>query len=79
MTSDGPEREIIDTTVSLTPTKAKSQSKAKSKWSEEELEVITETLKKYKTLALKSIRHFLSSKHSIEISEGVLGKMRREL
>jgi hypothetical protein len=55
------------------------KAKGKSKWSEEELEVVTNTLKKYKTLALKSIRHFLSSKHSIEISEGVLGKMRREL
>jgi hypothetical protein len=30
-------------------------------------------------LSLKSIRAHLSSKHEIEISEAVLGKMRKEL
>jgi DNA mismatch repair protein MutS len=79
MTSDGPEREIITAAPIATTETTAIKAKGKSKWSEEELEVVTDTLKKYKTLALKSIRHFLSSKHSIEISEGVLGKMRREL
>lgn len=74
MTSDGPEREVIIATPVET-----TKLKGKSKWSNEELEIITSILKRYKTLALKSIRHFLSSKHSIEISEGVLSKMRREL
>lgn len=77
MTSDGPEREIINTSASSS-TIIKEKSKSKSKWTDEQLEIVEETLKKYKTLALKSIRHFLSSKHSIEISEGVLGKMRKE-
>jgi DNA mismatch repair protein MutS len=76
MTSDGPEREIITITPSI---ETSVKPKGKSKWTIEELEIVTNILKRYKSLALKSIRHFLSSKHSIEISEGVLGKMRREL
>jgi DNA mismatch repair protein MutS len=75
MTSEGPERNIIITPPTISDVKLKS----KSKWTDEELEIVISILKRYKTLALKSIRHFLSSKHSIEISEGVLGKMRREL
>jgi DNA mismatch repair protein MutS len=70
MTSDGPERKIIykvDKTLK------------KSKWSDEELETIVDTLRKYSTLSLKSIRANLSAKHSIEISEAILGKMRKEL
>jgi DNA mismatch repair protein MutS len=70
-TSDGPEREIRDTSP--------SPQKKKSKWTQEEQETIVNTLKKYSTLSLKSLRAQLSSKHEIDISEAVLGKMRKEL
>lgn len=70
VTSDGPEREII---------KDGSLVKKKSKWSDEERETIVDTLRKYSTLSLKSVRAHLSSKHEIEISEAMLGKMRKEL
>ncbi len=72
MTSDGPERIIIESQ------KDEKKSK-KSKWTDEELETIVDTLRKYSTLSLKSVRAHLSSKHEIEISEGMLGKMRKEL
>jgi DNA mismatch repair protein MutS len=75
ITSDGPEREII-----VTPESPKAEKKTKkSKWSEEELETIVDTLRKYSTLSLKSIRANLSSKHEIEISEAVLRKMRQDM
>jgi DNA mismatch repair protein MutS len=85
MTSDGPVREIIkeDTeSVSSSDDRNNNSNKKqnkKSKWSEDELETIVDTLKKYSTLSLKSIRANLNSKHGIEISEAVLGKMRKEL
>lgn len=72
MTSDGPERIIIESQ------KDEKKSK-KSKWTDEELETIVDTLRKYSTLSLKSIRANLSAKHNIEISEAVLGKMRKDL
>lgn len=82
ITSDGPQREIIkdaDTTsVSSNDNQTIKKQNKKSKWSDEELETIMDTLKKYSTLSLKSIRANLSSKYGIEISEAVLGKMRRE-
>ena len=68
ITSDGPERKISKIN---TP-------KRKGKWSEEEHKIIVDTLHKYSTLSLKSIRSHLSSKHEIEISEGILGKIRKE-
>ena len=71
MTSDGPEREIIHYD--------RDEKKKKSKWSNEELETIVDTLRKYSSLSLKSIRANLSAKHNIEISEAVLGKMRKDL
>jgi predicted HNH restriction endonuclease len=76
MTSDGPERKIV-----ISPPESPKEEKKtkKSKWSEEELETIVDTLRKYSTLSLKSVRAHLSSKHEIEISEAVLGKMRKEL
>jgi hypothetical protein len=43
------------------------------------METIVDTLKKYPTLSLKSLRANLSSKHDIEISEAMLGKIRKEL
>jgi hypothetical protein len=70
LTSNGPERVIQ---------KVDSPIKKGGKWTEEELETVKSTLKKYTSLSLKSIRAQLSSKHSIEISETMLGKMRREL
>jgi len=72
ITSDGPEREIIFR-------KEEPLTKKKGKWSDEQMETIVDTLKKYSTLSLKSIRAHLSSKYEIEISEGVLGKMRKEI
>jgi hypothetical protein len=66
-TSSGPERVVQHVE---TP-------KKKGKWTEEEWETITSTLKKYSSLSLKSIRWMLSSKHEIEISEAVLGKARK--
>jgi DNA mismatch repair protein MutS len=71
ITSDGPERKIIHYD--------RDEKKKKSKWTDEEHETIMDTLRKYSTLSLKSIRANLSSKYEIEISEAVLGKIRREL
>ena len=73
VTSDGPERVIIKKEVKTTPIQKKS------KWSEEEHEIIVSTLRKYSILSLKSIEAHLSSKHDIRISVSVLGKMRKEL
>ena len=69
VTSDGPERVITVTT----------QEKKKSKWSEEDMKTVKETLEKYSSLSLKAIRALLSSKHSIEMSETVLARMKREV
>ena len=74
MTSDGPQREIVKEESSVS-----SKSQKKSKWSNEENQTIVDTLRKSSTLSLKSLRAHLSSKHEIEISEGILGKMRKEL
>lgn len=71
LTSNGPEREQITTPV--------SQVTKHSKWSEEEMTIIHETLKKFKTMTLKSIRAQLHAKHEIQISESVLGKFRKAL
>ena len=67
ITSDGPEREII-----------KNSPKRNGKWSEEEHKTIVDTLHKYSTMSLKSMRAYLSSKYEIDVSEGILGKIRRE-
>jgi hypothetical protein len=69
LTSNGPERVIQQ---------IEPQIKKKGKWTEEEIETVKSTLKKYTSLSLKMIRAHLSSKHSIEISEIMLGKMRRD-
>jgi cell shape-determining protein MreC len=68
-TSNGPQRVIQE---------VEKQVK-KSKWSDEELETVKMTLKKYSSLSLKAVRAHLSSKHSIEMSESMLGKVRKEL
>ena len=69
LTSNGPERVI----------QVVQPQMKKGKWTEEEIETVKSTLKKYTSLSLKSIRAQLSSKHSIEISEAILGKMKKEL
>jgi hypothetical protein len=74
-TSDGPER-IMEHVSSI---QAFSVQKSKSKWTEEELETIKKTLKTYSLMSLKSIRAHLHSKHEIEVSEAILGKMRKDL
>ena len=66
ITSDGPERII-----------SKSNKLKSSKWSEEETKIIMDTLEKYSKLSLKALRAHLSSKHEIEISEGMLSKFRK--
>ena len=66
ITSDGPERII-----------SKSNKLKSSKWSEEETKIIMDTLEKYSKLSLKALRAHLSSKHEIDISEGVLSKFRK--
>jgi DNA mismatch repair protein MutS len=72
MTSDGPQRKVVAAEQTADEKKAK-----KGKWSEEELETITNTLRMYSSLSLKAIRAYLYSKHTIDISEGVLGKMKK--
>lgn len=70
VTSDGPQRinsHVIDHKLK------------KTKWTEPELEIIMNTLRKYTSLSLKSIKAHLYSKESIDISESMLGKMRKEL
>lgn len=68
MTSDGPERNVFV-----------EKPVKKGKWTKEEMETITDTLRMYSSLSLKAIRANLHSKHEIDISEGVLGKLRKEL
>lgn len=68
MTSDGPERKVL----------VKEDKKVKKgKWTEEEMKTITDTLSKYSSLSLKAIRIHLFSQHEIDISEGVLGKIKK--
>ena len=74
ITSEGPERIIKDTIPEIKEIKKVKRSK----WSEDEMKIINETLQTYPSLSLKSIRSHLNSKYSISISEGVLSKIRRE-
>ena len=78
MTSDGPERVIKERSKEKEDSKITPIQK-KSKWSSEEHEIIVSTLRKYSTLSLKSIEAHLSSKHDIQISVSVLGRIRKEL
>jgi DNA mismatch repair protein MutS len=74
ITSNGHEREIIKENTSVTSEK---KTIKKSKWSDEEHQTIVDTLHKYSLLSLKSIRAHLSSKHEIDISEAILGKIKK--
>lgn len=78
ITSNGPERAIIEHKEEMKINEDKKINR-KGKWSEEEMLIITNILRTYSSSSLKMIRAHLSSKHSIEISEGVLGKLRKEL
>lgn len=77
-TSDGPERVIQESDTSENKLR-ESGTKKTGKWSEEELETVRTTLKMYSSLSLKSLRAYLSSTYAIEISESVLGRIRKEL
>ncbi len=94
MTSDGPVRDIQVASLSPAPAPAPIATPAstsalaplkeiaslkKGKWTDEDLELAANTLKQYYLLSLKSIRAMLSSKYGLEMSESVLGKIRREL
>jgi DNA mismatch repair protein MutS len=70
MTSDGPERPIQQVIQS---------SNKKGKWTEEELETMKKTLRTFSSLSLKSVRAHLHAKYDIDVSEGILGKMRKEM
>jgi len=50
----------------------------KGKWSAEERQTIMNTLRTYSSMSYKSLRAMLDSKYDIQISESMLGKMRRE-
>ena len=63
ITSNGPKRDI-------------RVNETKSKWSEEEHNTIMDTLHKYSSMSLKSLRAYLHSKHDITISERMLSNMR---
>jgi DNA mismatch repair protein MutS len=73
MTSNGPERSVhMVEQVKQIPHK-------KGKWTEEEMETMMKTLRMFSSLSLKSIRAHLHAKYNIDVSEGVLGKMRKEI
>jgi hypothetical protein len=87
-TSDGVERMIQDSPPpeEKTPEEKKVAQepggitkKGRSKWSDEEVETVKTTLRSYSSLSLKSIRAYLSSTCAIEMSEAVLGRLRKEL
>ena len=69
MTSDGPERIIY----------REEKPDKKSKWSEEEMKIVMDTLQKYSSLSIKAIRARLSQQESIDISDSVLSKLRKEM
>lgn len=88
ITSNGPEREVIRSLETTSPSSAPTQSVSssssalalpkRSKWTEEEWQMMIETVKKYSTLSLKSIRAHLSSS-GIQVSESVLSSIRKSL
>jgi len=77
MTSDGPVREIQRTPPSSAP--KVTHPLQKGKWTDEEVTIAMGALKQYSAQSLKSIRALLNSKYGLDMSESVLGKMRREL
>jgi DNA mismatch repair protein MutS len=90
-TSDGPMR-VVSPAPSLNEEKeqerASQEIKAapstpsigkRSKWSEEEWKTMTDTVRQYPSLSLKSIRAHLDAKENIQVSESVLRTLRKEL
>jgi hypothetical protein len=93
-TSEGPVRMMYETSAtlsaSLTPSATLSASlttvasltpgapPTKGKWSAEERQTIMDTLRTYSSMSFKSLRAMLDAKYDIQISETMLGKMRRE-
>ena len=80
-TSHGPERQIVEPKEPVSESKepAMAVKRQGGKWTDAEVEQVKETLRMYPSLALKSIRAFLSSAHGIEMSESVLSRLRKEL
>ena len=76
-TSNGPERMITEVAPTLSHTVEPGTKKGK--WTNDEWETVKNTLHTYSSLSLKSIRAYLSSTYAIEMSEAVLGRVRREL
>ena len=75
ITSDGPERNI---NINENNENNENNEKIKrSKWSSSEHKIIMDTLQKYSSLSLKAIRANLSAKYEIDISEGMLSKIRK--
>jgi DNA mismatch repair protein MutS len=72
MTSDGPER-----VIQMEPGTVLTSGTKKSKWTEEEMQIMTDTVKKYASLSLKAIKGVLYSKYEIEVGETVLSKIRK--
>jgi hypothetical protein len=92
-TSEGPERVIVpaasshptsDSSSSLdSPTEEKKGvsepgSQRRGKWTEEEIETVKTTLRMYSSLSMKSVRAYLFSTYAIQMSESVLGRLRKE-
>ena len=83
LTSEGPVRILYETTAlspSATPSASliPGASAIKGKWSAEERQTIMDTLRTYSSMSFKSLRAMLDAKYDIQISETMLGKMRRE-
>jgi DNA mismatch repair protein MutS len=72
MTSDGPER-----IIQKEPGAILTSGTKKSKWTEEEMQIMTDTVKRYASLSLKAIKGVLYSKYEIEVGETILSKIRK--
>jgi len=72
MTSDGPERSVKEVAVP-------DVQKSKSKWSDEEMKIVMDTLKKYPSLSVKAVRARLSQVESIEMGDAMLSRLRKAL
>ena len=64
--------------LSVSP-RSGSSAISTGKWTTEEREAIINTLHTYSSMSLKALRARLDAKHGIQISETMLGKMRKEI
>ena len=81
--SEGPIRILYETSASLSALSASAAltpgaPPIKGKWSAEERQTIMDTLRTYSSMSFKSLRAMLDAKYDIQISESMLGKMRRD-